>query len=72
MLGSCAPRLGLGEHRDLRIGEDDALDAVLAAFTSRAAALSLTARPPNGQEERARREEWIALPTGPLSALAGA
>jgi hypothetical protein len=48
----------------------DALDAVIAALTARAAALSLTLRPDPELQAPASREGWIALPTAPLAALA--
>ena len=48
----------------------DALDAVIAALTARAAALSLTLRPDPELQLAASREGWIALPTAPLTALA--
>lgn len=67
---STAPWLDLGPHVDLCLRSDDALDAVVAALTSRAAACSLATIPTLGAErEQAQREGWIALPTAPLSAL---
>jgi Protein of unknown function (DUF429) len=51
---------------------DDALDAVVAACVARASALGLVRPIPEGEEEAARREGWIALPTeGSLSRLSG-
>jgi hypothetical protein len=48
---------------------DDALDAVIAALTARAAAKGLLTRPGPG-DTAAPTEGWIALPTIPLAALA--
>ena len=65
-----APWLELGNHADLCARSDDSFDAVIAALTSRAAALSRTTVPADMvQRDQARREGWIALPTGPLSSL---
>ncbi len=69
-LTKAAPWLDLGTYADLCARSDDAVDAVIAAMTSRAAALSRTTVPADDtQREQARREGWIALPTGPLSSL---
>ncbi len=68
-----APWLQLGSHADLLARSDDAFDAVVAALTSRAAALSRTTAPRDeAQRDQARREGWIALPIGPLSSLVAA
>ena len=68
---NAAPWLELGSHADLCAQSDDAFDAVIAALTSRAAALSQTTEPGDTvQRDQARREGWIALPMGPLSSLA--
>lgn len=48
----------------------DALNAVVAALTARAAALGMTIRPNDEQAAAARSEGWIALPGTPLSMLA--
>ena len=48
----------------------DALGAVIAAPTARAAALGLTLSPEPGLQDAASREGWIALPTKPLTAVA--
>ncbi|WP_432542551.1 DUF429 domain-containing protein [Kineococcus sp. SYSU DK002] len=63
------PWLDLGGHVRLCEASDDALDAVVAALTARAAALGRCAPPPEEDVERARREGWILLPEGPLSTL---
>lgn len=50
---------------------DNALDAVVAALTARAAAIGLVEDIPPGEAAAARREGWIALPTaGSLDRLA--
>lgn len=67
---AAAPWLELGPHDRLCRTSHDALDAVIAALTARAAALSLTLRPDPELQARASREGWIALPTAPLAALA--
>lgn len=56
-------------HRLCRISHD-ALDAVIAALTVRAAALRLALRPDPELQPQANREGWIALPTAPLAELA--
>ncbi|HEV7207379.1 MAG TPA: DUF429 domain-containing protein [Mycobacteriales bacterium] len=67
---TAAPWLDLGDHAALCSRSDDALDAVVAAMTSRAAALHQVTVPGDPQERaKARREGWIAVPTGPLGAL---
>ena len=50
---------------------DDALDALLAALTARAHLVGQTFPVPEEHRTRATREGWIALPSGPLSALLG-
>ena len=69
-LQDAAPWLDLGPHGQLCNTSNDALDAVIAALTARAAALSLTHRPDHDLQPAAGREGWIALPLGPLTALA--
>jgi predicted nuclease with RNAse H fold len=69
-LQAAAPWLDLGPHDRLCCTSHDALDAVIAALTARAAALNLTLRPDPGLHDAASREGWIALPTSPLTALA--
>ncbi|MCZ3388223.1 MAG: DUF429 domain-containing protein [Actinomycetia bacterium] len=69
-LGRAAPWLDLGGHAKLCASNDDAFDAVIAAITSRAAALGLTQTPRDRESlELAAAEGWIALPNAPLSAL---
>lgn len=62
--------LDLGPYWQLCSTSNDALDAVIAALTARAAALGLTLRPDPELRPTASREGWIALPTGSLTALA--
>jgi predicted nuclease with RNAse H fold len=66
---TAAPWLDLGAHKEKCRLSDDALDAVIAALTARASALLMTTAPPPEHIGTARREGWIALPTGPLSKL---
>lgn len=67
---AAAPWLDLGQYVDLCSQSDDALDAVIAAMTSRAAALQRVIAPAGpAQQAQARREGWIALPTTPLATL---
>jgi predicted nuclease with RNAse H fold len=68
-LEATAPWLELGSHDRLCRTSHDALDAVIAALTARAAALSLTLRPDPERQPQASREGWIALPTVPLTEL---
>jgi hypothetical protein len=64
------PWLDLRTYADLCTDSDDALDAVIAARTSRAAALSKTSTPDEGHLlQQARREGWIVLPEAPLESL---
>jgi predicted nuclease with RNAse H fold len=67
-LAASAPWLRLGRSAELCVESDDALDAVIAALTARAALLGHVADALSlrGQAER---EGWIALPTGQLDAL---
>jgi predicted nuclease with RNAse H fold len=69
-LQAAAPWLEFGPHEQLCNTSNDALDAVIAALTARAAALGLTLRPDPELRPAASREGWIALPTGSLAALA--
>jgi predicted nuclease with RNAse H fold len=51
----------------LQVGDEyaansDALDALIASLTARAAAQGLTEKPPRGQIAATRREGWIHLP----------
>ena len=63
------PWLDLGAYVDLCADFDDALDAVIAALTSRAAALSKTSTPDEAHLLQARREGWIVLPEALLESL---
>jgi hypothetical protein len=65
-----APWLTLGPHEDRCRRSDDALDAVIAALTARAAMKGLVTAPRTPQAAiSSSTEGWIALPTCPLSAL---
>ena len=64
-----APWLTLGPYEDLCRHSDDALDAVIAALTARAAMKGLVTAPSTTQAVTSSTEGWIALPTCPLSAL---
>jgi predicted nuclease with RNAse H fold len=64
-----APWLDLGEHVERFITSDHRFDAVIAGLTARAAALGLTHEPTTDQREIARREGWIAVPSGSLAEL---
>jgi predicted nuclease with RNAse H fold len=68
-LETTAPWLDLGAHAGLMIRSADALDAVIASLAARNAALGTTAPPPPALLARARREGWIALPSGSLNDL---
>ncbi|WP_122263932.1 DUF429 domain-containing protein [Ornithinimicrobium cerasi] len=57
-----APWLDLGAHEGDCRKSDDALDAVLASMTARAAYRNLTEPLPPGAEAAAAAEGWIALP----------
>lgn len=64
------PWLDLGAYVDLCADSDDALDAVIAALTSRAAAMSKTGTPDEAHLlPQARREGWIVLPETQLESL---
>lgn len=66
-----APWLALTEaDEQLMITSDDAFDAVIAALAARAHALGLTHGVPREHLEQARREGWIALPSGAFEDLA--
>lgn len=67
---AAAPWLDPGRYQGLCRTSHDAIDAVIAALTARAAAQGLATRPDERQETTARSEGWIALPTSPLSELA--
>jgi predicted nuclease with RNAse H fold len=66
---AAAPWLDLGPHEGLCRSSHDAVDAVIAALTARAAAQGMATRSDEEQETAARSEGWIALPTSPLSEL---
>jgi predicted nuclease with RNAse H fold len=68
LLGA-APWLTLGPYEDNCRRSDDALDAVIAALTARAAMKGLVTAPDTTQAATSRTEGWIAVPTCPLSAL---
>ncbi|MFS0733600.1 DUF429 domain-containing protein [Microbacterium sp. 1P10UB] len=68
-LAAEAPWLELGDHPELMTRSCDAFDAVIAALSARAALLRHYARPSAAQVDRARREGWVVLPTGPLADL---
>lgn len=57
------PWLDWGPFAGLALESHDALDAVIAALNTRAAALGLTVPPTNEQRRTAEIEGWIALPT---------
>jgi hypothetical protein len=64
-----APWLTLGPYEDKCRHSDDALDAVIAALTARAAMKGLVTAPSATQAATSSTEGWIAVPTCPLSAL---
>jgi predicted nuclease with RNAse H fold len=68
-LAELVPWLDLGGHEQLCRRSDHVLDAVVAALTARAVARGQASRPDRHELAAARTEGWIALPTGPLSAL---
>lgn len=59
--------LDLGDFESLCRASDDALDAVIASMTARAAALWLTDPIPEGALPAAETEGWIALPRADTS-----
>ncbi|WP_113699294.1 DUF429 domain-containing protein [Nonomuraea lactucae] len=68
-LQAAAPWLDLGAYEGICRASDDATDAVVAALAARASALDLVTVPVGEQDEAARAEGWIALPTTPLDRL---
>lgn len=70
-VSEAAPWFEAGAFAPLMVASADAFDAVIAAMASCNAALGGWVGPAPEQLERARREGWIALPTGPLSDLLG-
>jgi hypothetical protein len=70
-VAAATTRLDLeAEQERLVAASDDALDAVVAAVIARAHAVGAVHPMPASERDRARREGWIALPKGPLAALA--
>jgi predicted nuclease with RNAse H fold len=69
-LRDSAPWFQPGSFEQQMISSCDAFDAVVAAFAARSAALGRYTKPSQVELEKARIEGWIALPQGPLSALA--
>lgn len=66
---AAAPWLDCASYeRDIR-GSHDALDAVIAAMTARAAAQGQTFPPGEADLAAARTEGWIAVPDSPISRL---
>ena len=64
------PTLRLGDDLDLFRTNEDAFDAVICALIARAARLGDVTAPSGGEQLRlARREGWIAVPTGDLADL---
>lgn len=66
---AAVPWFDIGPHSPLMHSSTDAFDAVIAALATRAAAQGAYARPEEGMLARARREGWVALPTGALDSL---
>ena len=66
-----APWLDIGSHRALLVASDDVFDAMIAALISRAHAMGEWMRVPPAQQDRARREGWIVLPTVGIGQLLG-
>ncbi|MGD8195695.1 DUF429 domain-containing protein [Herbiconiux sp. P18] len=64
------PWLDLGGFAELMTASGDAFDAVVAALAARSAALGRWTPAPPELLDQARREGWIALPTGPVAELA--
>lgn len=70
-LMNAAPWLDLADHGNACRRSDHAFDAVIAAFTARAAVMGATTSAPPDHAETTRIEGWIAVPATPLSTLAG-
>jgi predicted nuclease with RNAse H fold len=64
-----APWLELATFKTQMIESADCFDAVIAALAARAAALGLYSKPAKDQNEIAKVEGWIALPTAGLKDL---
>jgi len=62
-----APWLDLGRYESVCRNRDDAIDAVIAAITVRAAAKGLAHLPGAELADAARTEGWIVVPTGTLN-----
>jgi len=52
----------VGGSREVCLGNEDAMDALICAFVARAAGLGLTRRPGVEVEDEAKREGWVHLP----------
>ena len=63
------PGLDLDQAEPLCRQSDDAFDAVVCALVARAAALGMTAGPPDHLAQLAASEGWIMLPTAALTQL---
>jgi predicted nuclease with RNAse H fold len=61
-LQMAAPWLKFGQHEQTCRRSDDAVDAVVAALTARAALQGLVVRPTSEQARIAETEGWIVLP----------
>lgn len=66
-----APWLHLGRFDAACRGNDDALDAVIAALVAHAHALGHWTPPAPEQHAQAAREGWMIVPTCPIGALIG-
>ncbi|RFA10934.1 branched-chain amino acid aminotransferase [Subtercola boreus] len=66
---AAAPWFDVRGFRSLMLGSTDAFDAVVAALATRSAAIGLADEPGERMLARARREGWVALPTGSLQSL---
>lgn len=64
-----APWLELGENQEKMLESTDCFDAVIAALATRAAYRGQYQKPSKDQQEAARVEGWIALPSGGLERL---
>jgi predicted nuclease with RNAse H fold len=71
-IGEAAPWLNLADFSDQMVASADAFDAVIASLAARSAFLGRATSPPSALLDRARREGWIALPTGTIGELIAA